>query len=89
MWFDSTLSHLDIYGKLCDREAYFERGICPLIVNRQAFLFSALSKSTLISFWLIVLSTHRFNESIAKETSSNFLLINAKSLISSSEIFPS
>ena len=40
-------------------------------------------------FSLAVLSTHRFRESMARDTSSNFLLINAKSLISSSVILPS
>lgn len=51
--------------------------------------FSSRSSVTFRSFSLAVLSTQRFRESTAREISSSFWLINAKSLISSSEIFPS
>ena len=51
--------------------------------------FSSFSSVIFRLFSLAVLSTQRFRESTAREISSSFWLINAKSLISSSEIFPS
>lgn len=54
-----------------------------------SFSFSSFSISIFIPFSAAVLSTQRFKESIAKEISSNLLLMLAKSLISSSVIFPS
>lgn len=53
------------------------------------FSFSAFRSSKLRPCSLAVLSIQRFKESIAKEISSSFLLIKAKSLISSSLILPS
>lgn len=60
--------------------------VLPVFAVYLIFSFSAFNREILMLFSLAVLSTHKFRESIARETSSSFLLINAKSLISSSEI---
>ena len=52
-------------------------------------IVSAFRSSRLRPCSLAVLSTQRFRESMAKEIASSFLLIKAKSLISSSLILPS
>ena len=63
---------------------------CPsCIMDYFNFSFSAFRSSRLRSCSLAVLSTQRFRESIAKDISSSFLLIKAKSRISSSLILPS
>ena len=63
--------------------------VLPVFAVYLIFSFSAFNREILMLFSLAVLSTHKFKESMASDTSSSFLLINAKSLISSSEIFPS
>ena len=62
---------------------------CSWVMDYFNFSFSAFRSSRLRPCSLAVLSTQRFKESMAKEISSNFLLIKAKSFISSSLILPS
>ena len=63
---------------------------CPsCVMDYFSFSFSLFSSSIFNACSLAVLSIQRFSESIAREISSSFLLISAKSFISSSLILPS
>ena len=64
-------------------------GMSHCIDYLSSFSFSIFSISILMLFSLAVLLTHRFSASMATDTLSSLWLINAKSLISSSVIFPS